>query len=114
MPEAMTRDTCDVCGGELDDGSHFAIGKTWCAACWSGQRPPVAMPPTARQLDIIRDWIRPRLPQRQGVQRGQDGPVARVEGTFDPSNVPGHSETVNAVCAHTGEAPLDAGSETSD
>jgi hypothetical protein len=54
-------DTCDNCGASLDDGSHFAVGKTWCRECWSGRKPPVAMPCTPRQLDIIRDWIQPRV-----------------------------------------------------
>ena len=105
-------DTCDVCGGELDDGSRFALGKTWCRACWSGQRPPEAMPCTSRQLELIRDWIAPRLPQRQGAQRGQDGPVARVEGALPPSEAPGGQETLDAALVRTGSTTAEAGGET--
>jgi len=61
----MQIDVCDNCGGALDDGSHFAVGKTWCRECWSGQRPPVAMPPTAAQVKQLDLWCQPR-PQQEG------------------------------------------------
>ena len=56
----MNTDTCDCCGLELDDGSHFVAGKTWCRRCWSGQRPPVAMPPSALEQTQIADWLEPQ------------------------------------------------------
>ena len=77
----MNVDVCDCCGSELDDGSHFSIGKTWCRACWSGRRPAVSMPPTRAGNRAIAAWIAPRPPaqrmlpgvglaQAQGASRG--------------------------------------------
>jgi len=58
-------DTCDNCGLPLDGDSHFSVGKTWCARCWSGQRPPEAMPPTPAQKRQLALWCQPR-PQQEG------------------------------------------------
>jgi hypothetical protein len=55
-------DTCDNCGAKLEGQAHFAVGKTWCAACWSGQRPPVANPPTPAYQRQIELWCAPRTP----------------------------------------------------
>jgi len=39
-----TRDVCDVCGSDTFSEGRFSMGKLWCAECFSGQAPPVAMP----------------------------------------------------------------------
>jgi hypothetical protein len=54
------RDVCDVCGSDTFAEGRFSMGKLWCLECFSGQRPPIPMPPTPLQLDIIRDWIAPK------------------------------------------------------
>ena len=60
----MIVDTCDNCGLPLDDASHFAVGKTWCRKCWSGRRPPVAMPPTPAQRKQLNLWCAPKAKPR--------------------------------------------------
>jgi len=55
-------DACDLCGAVAADGDvmHFAVGKLWCCECWAGQRPAVAMPPTAHEQRSLLDWIAPQ------------------------------------------------------
>jgi hypothetical protein len=60
---------CDICGLPMDDGSHFSMGKSWCRRCYSGQRPPVSMPPNARQRAQIELWCAPRTPSTNQVRR---------------------------------------------
>jgi hypothetical protein len=75
-------DVCDNCGLPLDDGSHFSLGKTWCTRCFSGQRPPVAMPPNARQRAQIAAWLRPRTstpPRQQTLRLGE---LAQPQGAI--------------------------------
>jgi hypothetical protein len=59
------RDTCDNCGSETFGEGHFAIGKLWCAECWSGRRPPVSMPPTPAQRRQLALWCKPKVPGKQ-------------------------------------------------
>jgi hypothetical protein len=63
----MSRDARSNCGSETFGEGHFAISKLWCAERWSGSKPPVAMPPNARQRVQIARWIAPRTgtPPRQ-------------------------------------------------
>jgi protein-arginine kinase activator protein McsA len=60
------RDVCDNCGSETFSEGHFAVGKLWCAECWSGRKPAVAMPPSPAQRKQFELWISPR---REGAQR---------------------------------------------
>ena len=60
MFELTPPPTCDCCGLPTDGAARFALGRWWCAECWSGQRPPVAMPPTAAEKASIAAWIAPR------------------------------------------------------
>jgi hypothetical protein len=64
-------ETCDNCGLPLDDGSHFAVGKTWCRACWAGRKPAVAMPPSEAGKRQIQLWLAPHTstPPRQQKPR---------------------------------------------
>lgn len=53
-------DTCDNCGTQLEGEAHFAIGKTWCASCWSGRQPPKGiMPPSPAYQRQLRPWCAP-------------------------------------------------------
>jgi hypothetical protein len=55
-------DACDLCGAVAADGDtmHFALGKLWCAECWAGQRPAVAMPPNANERRQLELWLAPQ------------------------------------------------------
>lgn len=76
----MSRDTCDNCGSDTFGEGHFAVGKLWCAECWSGQHS--AMPPTPAYRRQIELWLAPKVPpaqqtlslaqatQAQGASRG--------------------------------------------
>ena len=64
----MIHDTCDNCGSETWDEGHFAVGKLWCAECWSGRKPPLAMPPTPAQKQQIDLWIATRPPAQQTLR----------------------------------------------
>jgi hypothetical protein len=67
----MSRDSCDNCGSETFGEGHFAVGKLWCSACWSGRKPPVAMPPTEKGKRAIASWIAPRPPRQLGLNLAQ-------------------------------------------
>jgi hypothetical protein len=54
----IIRDICDNCGSAFHEG-HFAVGKLWCSDCWSGRRPPVAMPCTPSQRAQLDLWCAP-------------------------------------------------------
>jgi hypothetical protein len=55
-----TRDCCDICGSATFAEGRFSMGKLWCVECFSGQRPPVSMPPTEAGKRQIVAWLRPR------------------------------------------------------
>jgi len=70
-----TIDVCDGCGSPLDDGSHWAVGKTWCRACWSGRQPPKGiMPPTPEYKRQLALWCAPKgkvPPAQQTLRLGE-------------------------------------------
>jgi hypothetical protein len=76
----LTRDHCDNCGSEFSEG-RFVAGKVWCADCYSGRKPPVAMPPTPAQRQQLRLWCAPLVPAtRQTPHRGPVQPQGAFRG----------------------------------
>ena len=75
----FTRDHCDNCGCEFSEG-RFVVGKLWCSECWSGRRPPEAMPCTPEQRRQLALWMAPKVPAKARTlshsQAAQPGEVA--------------------------------------
>lgn len=64
-------DMCDNCHAPLEDGSRFALGRTWCPRCWRGRKPPTPQPVTEEGRAAIAAWIRPR-PAQQVLDFGRE------------------------------------------
>lgn len=61
----ISRKPCGLCGATDWTEAHFALGRIVCPTCWAGQQPAPAMPPTARERQLILDWTAPTAPPRK-------------------------------------------------
>ena len=62
---------CFVCGMESEE-TTLVVGRLMCPPCVSGREPPVVMPPSAREAEQIREWLKPRTTVHTDGKRGSN------------------------------------------
>jgi hypothetical protein len=75
-----TREPCAFCGDEHWTRAYYSAGRLVCSTCKKGENPAEAMPPTERQREQIRAWLRPRTNTPAAQLALRLGPATQPQG----------------------------------